>query len=104
MGFSEKMRIHNLPQPAQVGLDNGQKTLRQGQGDDFAKQLMDVMKEVNSAQQNSAEMQTKLVTGQPVEYHDVMIAVEKAGLTMNLTMAVRNKVLEAYQEIMRTQV
>jgi|CXWL01.1.fsa_nt_gi flagellar hook-basal body complex protein FliE len=98
------MRIHNLPQPTLEGLDISRPSLRQGQGDDFAKQLMDVMKEVNSAQQNSAEMQTKLVTGQPVEYHDVMIAVEKAGLAMNLTMTVRNKVLEAYQEIMRTQV
>ncbi len=98
------MRIQNNPLQSLEKLDISRPTLRQGQGDDFAKQLMDVLKEVNGAQQNSAEMQTKLQTGQPVEYHDVMIAKEKAGLAINLTMAVRNKMLESYQEIMRTQV
>ncbi len=98
------MRIQNNPLQSLEKLDISRPTLRQGQGDDFAKQLMDVLKEVNNAQQNSADMKDKFYTGQPVEYHDLMIAVEKAGLAMNLTMTVRNKVLESYQEIMRTQV
>ena len=71
---------------------------------DFAQMLMDVLKEVNGSQQNAKETQNALMTGQRVEYHDLMIAMEKAGVAMQLTMAVRNKLLEAYQEIQRIQV
>jgi flagellar hook-basal body complex protein FliE len=74
-------------------------------GEDFAQKLMDVMNEVNDAQQNAGQMQKDFITGQrPVEYHDLMIQMEKANTTMQLTMAVRNKMLDAYQEIDRMQV
>jgi flagellar hook-basal body complex protein FliE len=73
-------------------------------GDDFAKQLMDTMKEVNQAQLDSKELQNQFMAGQPVEFHDLMISMEKAGTAMQLTMQVRNKVLEAYQEMMRMQI
>lgn len=74
-------------------------------GNDFAKQLMDVMGQVNDAQGKSAELQSDFMTGRrPVEVHDVMIGMEKAGVALQLTLAVRNKVLEAYSEINRMQV
>jgi flagellar hook-basal body complex protein FliE len=74
-------------------------------GDDFARMLMDVLKEVNDNQQNSSRMQTHFQTNdKKVEYHDVMIAMEKASVGFQLTLAVRNKLLEAYQEINRMQV
>lgn len=74
-------------------------------GTDFAQQLMDVLGEVNGAQTKASSLQTDLATGRrPVEVHDVMIAMEKASTAMQLTLAVRNKVLEAYQEISRMQV
>lgn len=74
-------------------------------GDDFGHMLMDVLKQVDASQQNSAATQNAFMTGQPaVEYHDLMIAMEKANIAMQLTMAVRNKVLDAYSEIDRMQV
>ena len=74
-------------------------------GEDFAQTLMDVMNDVNDAQQKSGQMQKDFITGQrPVEYHDLMIQMEKANTSMQLTMAVRNKMLDAYQEIDRMQV
>ncbi len=42
--------------------------------------------------------------GQAPSVHDTMIAMEKADLSLRLTTKVRNKVVEAYQEIMRMQV
>ncbi len=72
--------------------------------EDFANTLMDVLKEVNSAQQNAAQKQTEFMTGQPVDIADVKIAMERAGIALNLTIQVRNKLLEAYQEIARMQV
>lgn len=76
-----------------------------GGNEDFGQMLMDVMKEVNQAQSESREMQNAFLTGQPgVEIHDVKMAAEKASIAMQLTIQVRNKVLEAYQEISRMQV
>ena len=74
-------------------------------GEEFGSMLMDVMKEVNNSQLKAKSLQEDLITNRrPVEYHDVMIAVEKASTAMQLTMAVRNKLLEDYQEINRMQV
>jgi flagellar hook-basal body complex protein FliE len=91
------MRITDL------GIDNplqqGAKPKPGGKGDDFANTLMDVLKEVNASQQNSASMQSAFMAGQPVEYHDLMIAMQKASTTLQLTMQVRNQLLSAYQEI-----
>jgi flagellar hook-basal body complex protein FliE len=97
------MRIHDL------GIKNAQllnpgKSAAEGKGDDFAQTLMDVLKEVNNSQTNAADMQKSFMAGQPVEYHDLMIAMEKASTSLQLTMQVRNKVLEAYQEITRMQI
>jgi len=72
---------------------------------DFGQTLMDALKEVNQSQQDSRQIQNSLMAGQPgVEIHDVLIAAEKASIGMQLTMQVRNKVLESYQEIARMQV
>ncbi len=49
------------------------------------------------------EMQ-KLLRGEPVELHRVMLASEQAGLASELLMATRNKLVDAYQEVMRMQV
>jgi flagellar hook-basal body complex protein FliE len=74
-------------------------------GENFGSMLMDVMNQVNDSQQKAGQMQNDFITGQrPVEYHDLMISMEKASTSLQLTMAVRNKVLEAYQEIDRMQV
>lgn len=47
--------------------------------------------------------QKRLVTGKTTDLHQVMIAAEKASLTLQTTLEIRNKVVEAYQEVMRTQ-
>lgn len=98
------MKIHNLGQNAMQPFGGLNKVSVPGQSDDFAQQLMDVLKDVNATQQQSREKQNELMTGQPVEIHDVMVSMERASVAMNLTMQVRNKVLEAYQEVMRTQI
>jgi flagellar hook-basal body complex protein FliE len=106
------MRINPLQTIQNPALERlasqGGTTVRPGEGqrgDDFAEMLMDALKEVNSSQQNAREMQNSFMAGrQGVDYHDLMIAMEKASVAMQLTMSVRNKILEAYQEISRMQV
>lgn len=75
-----------------------------GASDDFGKLLTDALKDVNSSQQESRGKQEALMAGQPVDVDDLMITMERASIAMQLTMQVRNKVLEAYQEVMRTQI
>lgn len=74
-------------------------------GSDFGKMLVNALEEVNGAQNDSKTIQEDFLTGRkPVEIHEVMIAQEKASTTMQLTLAVRNKALEAFQEINRLPV
>lgn len=70
----------------------------------FGEIFKQALQEVNKAQQVSDKMTTGLATGQVENIHEVMIAAEKASLSLELTMQVRNKVVEAYQEVMRMQV
>ena len=72
---------------------------------DFGEMLTQALKDVNASQAEARTQQEDFMTGRkPVEIHDVMIAMEQASTAMQLTMAVRNKMLEAYAEINRMQV
>lgn len=71
---------------------------------ELGKPLSAFLDSVNNLQLQSIDLKNELATGGDVELHDVMIASEKAGIALNLTMQVRNKLLEAYQEIMRMSV
>ena len=70
----------------------------------FANSLKDAISKVNDQQIQSDTMTEKLINGGNVDLHEVMIASQKASITLNATMEVRNKVIEAYQEIMRMSV
>ncbi|KAB7708048.1 flagellar hook-basal body complex protein FliE [Bacillus aerolatus] len=69
----------------------------------FASFLKESLNGVSQAQAKSADMTNKLILGENVDLHQVLIAGQKASVTMQLTMEVRNKAVEAYQEIMRMQ-
>ncbi|MGM0827176.1 MAG: flagellar hook-basal body complex protein FliE [Bacillota bacterium] len=69
--------------------------------ENFSQLLKKSIDEVNSMQVQSDQMTEKLVRGENVDLHQVMIASQKASITLQTTMEVRNKVVEAYQEIMR---
>src|SRR5437588_3258515 len=70
----------------------------------FGQFLLDALGEVNAAQQNAGGMVKRFATGEPMDVHQVMIAMEQAGTSLALTMQLRNKLVDAYQEIIRTQV
>lgn len=70
----------------------------------FSDTLNNALKQVN-ADMNAAEVLSRQVaTGDIQDLHQAMIAMEKANLGLQLTVQVRNKVVEAYQEVMRMQV
>lgn len=59
---------------------------------------------VNQLQLDADAKVRGLATGEVKNLHEVMIASEKAGLAMQFTLQLRNRLIEAYQEILRTQV
>ena len=69
----------------------------------FSEIFSDKLNEVNQLQQIAAEEQVKVVAGDSESIHQSMIANQKALLSLQLTVEIRNKLLEAYQEIMRMQ-
>lgn len=74
------------------------------QGIGFGDVLNNALSQVNNLQQDSDKMAEKLATGETNDISQVMIASEKANLALQLTVQIRNKVVDAYQEIMRMQV
>ena len=71
---------------------------------DFGAMLGEVIGQVNDAQQHSADLAQRFARGEPVDEQTLVLAMERANLAFQLTLQVRNKVLEAYQEVIRLQV
>ena len=79
--------------------------VEQTQGANFSSLLTQSIDKVNDMQQSSAQLQKAFEVGDPnVRLSDVMIASNKSGLAFQAMMQVRNKVVEAYQEVMRMSV
>ncbi|MDQ0203785.1 flagellar hook-basal body complex protein FliE [Pectinatus haikarae] len=70
----------------------------------FGQFLTDALKETNALQKNSEQMDMALAAGKVDDISKVVVASEKAQIALNLTMSLRNKAVDAYQEIMRMQV
>ncbi|HRU39787.1 MAG TPA: flagellar hook-basal body complex protein FliE, partial [Candidatus Goldiibacteriota bacterium] len=62
------------------------------------------IKQLNETQVNADSAIAQLAAGQNIELHNVVLAAQKASLTMQLALQVKNKITEAYQEIMRMQI
>jgi flagellar hook-basal body complex protein FliE len=75
-----------------------------GEAHPFATVLKSSLDEVNQLQQKADAAITALATGDKMSLHDTMIAMEQADVSFRLMMQVRNKIVDAYQEIMRIQV
>lgn len=70
----------------------------------FGQILSEALNDVNKLQQEAHQASVNLAAGKIQDVSEVVIASEKATIALQLTMQVRNKVVDAYQEIMRMQV
>lgn len=71
---------------------------------DFDEMIKDYLGEVNDLQIAADEGTNRLITGETDNVHEVMIATEEARLALQLTVQIRNKVLDAYQELIKMQI
>ncbi|PYS41912.1 MAG: flagellar hook-basal body complex protein FliE [Acidobacteria bacterium] len=73
-------------------------------GVDFGAVLQDAIQQVSALQNQAGDDVQKVLTGEITDIHSAMIAVQKADISFQMMMQVRNKIVSAYQEIMRMQV
>lgn len=71
---------------------------------DFSQFLSEALQQVDTLQKNADAASVGLATGQVQDLHTAMVALEKASLSLSMTVEVRNKVLDAYHEITRMQI
>ena len=78
--------------------------LENGLSVSFADVLKAGLGEVSNLQAEASDLAAKFAAGETDNIHQVLIAGEKADIALQLATAVRSKLLDAYQEIMRMQI
>lgn len=73
-------------------------------GASFADAIKDALQEVQSVQNDAEQSIQGFAKGEVKDIHTVVVALEKADLSLQTMMQVRNKLLTAYEEISRMQV
>lgn len=94
--------VNDLPKADVNGINRS--TPAEGGEKSFAQTLKDAVSEVNQLQKVSDIKSQELATGKTQNISEVMIAAEKADISLRLMVQVRNKIIEAYQEMMKMQV
>jgi flagellar hook-basal body complex protein FliE len=70
---------------------------------EFFQAAMKMVNQTNDLEKTADQMVVDFASGKIDSIHDVMIAQEKANIALQYTVEIRNKVLEAYNDIMRIQ-
>jgi flagellar hook-basal body complex protein FliE len=75
-----------------------------GNATSFSGMLRDSLEKANTYQHQADAAVKELVAGRSKNIHETMLTIERADTSLKLMMQVRNKILDAYREIMRMQV
>lgn len=95
--------IPNFYVPATGSADAGLSTSADAGGASFSDVLKNAVNNVNSLHDNAASQVVNMMQGGGGDVNNVMIAVEKADVSFQLMMQVRNKIVSAYQDIEKMQ-
>lgn len=89
--------------PADLSLQQVAQTGLQSVSQPFSTWLQNQVTELNGAISKSDELATRLAAGDTENLHQIMIGMEEAKLAFQLAVQVRNRVIEAYQDVLRMQ-
>lgn len=101
----DPLNLNQLPsiKPlTEAGTAAGQGT-SSSDGANFGDILKQALQEVNAAQSTAEQEARNLMTGETTDMHTAILAVQKADVSFQMMMAVRSKLIDAYREVMRTQ-
>ena len=97
------MQVSAIGQPPSLFPVNTAEKREAGEGS-FAGMVDKALKYLNDIQVKADNLTSELLTGEIEDIHQVTIAMQEARLAMQLAVEVRNKAVEAYQEISRMQI
>ena len=86
------------------GRDENGSSLNNKEGLSFSQIINQKIEDANSLQKGADEITEKFMAGEPIEIHQMLIAMEKADLALRETVEIRNKLIDAYKEIERMQI
>lgn len=95
------MRVNNFIPDSKI-FENIQNN-NENKGASFGDTLKEKLNEVNNQQITAEKATESFIKGEDIGIHQVMLATEEAKLSLQLAVQVRNKLVEAYQEINRLQ-
>jgi flagellar hook-basal body complex protein FliE len=73
-------------------------------GTSFGSAVRDAVESLDQTQRGAEQEMARAVTGESTDLHRTIVALQSADLSFQLGMQVRNKLINAYEEIMRMQV
>jgi flagellar hook-basal body complex protein FliE len=95
--------VSSLNSTANGGMAGASSAAKSGAAQPFSDLMTDAVGEVNQLEEQAKAAVTGLMTGTGVDVHQAMIATEKASMAFELALAVRNKAVQAYQQMMSMQ-
>lgn len=96
--------INDLRQLNNVASNSTSTQKNESIGDEFAKMLKNEIEDLDKTQKAGEAAMTDIATGEVKDLHQAAIAITKAESSMKFMLEVRNKAINAYKEITRTQI
>ncbi|MBD8004015.1 flagellar hook-basal body complex protein FliE [Bacillus norwichensis] len=97
--------ISHLPSTSSINGASKQSEIENlNKRNNFGDYLKNAVQDLNNLQIQSDKATTMFAEGKKIDLHDVMVSSQKASISMQAALEIRNKAVEAYQEIMRMQV
>lgn len=96
--------ISSLGTSGLQGISQGVKTTASKQSDSLGNTFNQVLNSLNDSQNNADSLVTQLSSGKDVDVADVMIATTENDVNFRVAMAIRDKLVDAYREVMRMNV
>ncbi len=96
--------INSNPIPAIPEINSAQKSSASSSTKQITQSFEDMLSSLNQSQQNSDDLVAQMARGENVDLHTVMIGLEENNVNFNVAIGIRDKLIDAYREIMRMQV
>ena len=85
-------------------LGSAEKPAASGSTTQIGQTFENMLSSLNQSQMNSDDLIQKLAQGENVDLHTVMIGMEENNINFNVALGIRDRLVEAYREVMRMQV
>lgn len=99
-----ELNINSVADMPKLSMANATAKKSETSGTSFSDVINDAISKVNDLQVESSKKTEDFISGVSDDIHSVVIAGSKADLALQMTLQVRNKVMDAYKEIMNMQI